>query len=133
MLVPCKHGSFPDLALFELAVAEERIDAVIFLIDSGCKCHAARCRNSLSEGTRTHIESWEILHGRMSLQAGAELAEGLKLFLREVPFLCHNGIKRRAGMSLGKDEAITVRVLRVLRIDMHFLKIKESVDVSCGE
>ena len=133
MLVSGEHGRLPDLALLQLSVAEQGVGAVRAAVNFGRQRHAAGRRDALAERAGAHIDAGQILHGRMPLQPGAKMAEGLQLFHREIPAICHRRIERRAGVSLGEHEPVPVRILRILRVDMHFLKEQERVDVRRGQ
>ena len=46
VVVGCKHSSFPNLTLFNLAIAEQRVNTVIFVINLAGKRHACRSGNA---------------------------------------------------------------------------------------
>ena len=63
----CKHSSFPNLTLFNLAIAEQRVNTVIFVINLAGKRHACRSGNALTERAGAHIDAGGALHIRVTL------------------------------------------------------------------
>ena len=45
-----KHGCFPDLSFFDLSVSQERIYAVILIVQLSAQSHAGSCGDALSQG-----------------------------------------------------------------------------------
>ena len=74
-----------------------------------------------------------MLHARMSLQMRADMTQRHKILYREIASVSHRGIVARSGMALGKHEAVSVRILRVLRINVHLLKIQVCKNICCGK
>ena len=69
----------------------------------------------------------------MALQVRADVAERRELVFREITFFCEHGVKAGRCMAFGKHEAVAIRLLRVLGIDVHFFKIKIREDVGGGQ
>ena len=63
-----EHGSLPDLAFLDLAVSEQCVDAVVFLLHLRRQRHADCAGDSLSQRARAHVDSGQKSHGRMSLK-----------------------------------------------------------------
>ncbi len=124
-----EHGSFPYLAFFDLAVAQQCINTEVFVVQLAAQCHTAGSGNALAERTGAHVQSGQVLHGRMALQAGADLTQCLEFFYRKIASVRHGGIQTGRCMALGKNKAVSVRILGILRIDVHFLKIEISKNV----
>ena len=74
-----------------------------------------------------------MLQTRMSLQMRTDVTKRLKILHREKSAVSQCGIQTRSCVSLGKNETVTLRILRVLRINIHFFKIKIRKYVCCGK
>ena len=66
----------------------------------------------------------------MSDELGAELAEFLNdLFEREESLVGQHGVECFNGVAFAHDETVAVRIVRLLRADIHLFKIKLDQDV----
>ena len=124
LLMGGKHGSLPDLALLDLTVAEDRIHTIRLVIQLGCQRHAAGGRNTLAQGARAHIHAGRVIHIRMTLQHGADMAQRLHLIGREIAALRQRCIQTGAAMAFGEDKTIAVRIMWILRIHLHLFEIE---------
>ena len=68
-MVASKHSSLPDLALFNLAVAQKCVDAVVLVELLTSKRHTNSGRNALAQGTGAHINARSIVHVWVTLKA----------------------------------------------------------------
>ncbi len=69
----------------------------------------------------------------MALQMGTHMAKRHQILHREISPLCHGTVVARRRVSLGQDKTVSVRILRVLRIDVHLFKIQISKNVRCRQ
>ena len=129
----CEHGSFPDLAFFDLTVSEECIHSPCLVRKLCGKRHSDRRADALSQRSRTHIRTRNFLHTRMALQIRSQMAQSRKILYRKISPVCKRTVKTRRSMAFGKDKSVAVRFLRVLRVDVHLLKIKVGEHVCCGQ
>ena len=62
----------------------------------------------------------------MPLVHGAELAQGIQLADRGVgeAGFRHDGIEHGGGVALGENEAVAIRPLGVLGVDMHVVEVE---------
>ena len=130
-------GSLPDQALFDLAVAKEGIDIDILFHQLRRIRHPAGRGIALPERTGGEIHSRRRVHVRMSLQIGTHFPERDEVLFREKAQLAQHRIESRRTMSLGKDEPVAVRILRIFRIHTHLLVIQichviDSTQTSAG-
>ena len=77
IIMRSKHSSFPNLTFLNLAIAQNSVDTIVCTGQFCCLCHTACSRNALSQRTGGHIYTWNFLHIRMSLQAGADFTQTL--------------------------------------------------------
>ena len=129
----CKHSSFPNLTLFNLAIAEQRVNTVIFVINLAGKRHACRSGNALTERAGAHIDARGTLHIRVTLQHSADVAEFFQLIHREIAALCQCSVKTRCAVAFGKDKTVSVRILRVLRVNVQFFEIEIGENIRSGK
>ena len=99
-VIPGKHKGFPDLSFLNLAVPEQRIDAMRFMLEFCGKRHADGCGNTLSERARTHVHARNVFSVGMSLQTGAERSECAQFLCRKKPAHGQRAIIGGRGMSL---------------------------------
>ena len=68
-MIASKHGSLPDLALFNLAVTQECVDAVVLVELLTRKRHTNSSRNALTQGTGAHVNARRVVHVWVTLKA----------------------------------------------------------------
>ena len=100
LVVASEHGSLPDLALFNLAVAQECIDAVVLVELLAGQRHANSGGNALAKGAGAHVNARSIVHVWVTLKARVERAESLELLLGEETALSQNAVKCRSNVTL---------------------------------
>ena len=61
------------------------------------------------------------------------MTQGRQILHREVASVRQSRVQARRCVSLGKDETVSVLHPGVLRIDIHFFKIKIRKNISCGQ
>ena len=123
LIVVGKHKCFPALALFDLAVTQQGVHVDVGVLHLGGQCHAGCGGNTLAQAAGAHINTGNRVHVGVALQVAAGAAQGRQVSHGEEPALCQHRVQARRCMALGKHKTVTVRVLRVLRIDLHFLKV----------
>ena len=124
-----RQGGLPDLALLQLAVAQEHEDAhLVALVEPRPERHADTGREPLAEGARRHVDPGGVDVG-MTLQDGADLVVGGERIGREVAALHERDVVDHRGVALGEDEAVAVLPLRVRRIDAHDLEVQGGQDL----
>ena len=69
----------------------------------------------------------------MSLQAGIDLAQAGEGLARKKTAFGQTGIEDGRRMAFGEDETVAVGQSGVLRIDVHFAKIKGCQDFDRGQ
>jgi len=69
----------------------------------------------------------------VSLQTGADLAQGFELLNREKALLRQYSIQRRCGVSFGKYQTVAFLPSRILRVGFHLLKIQVGQNVRYRE
>ena len=69
----------------------------------------------------------------MALEHRAELAQVRKLLLGEEAVFRQHAVERGRGVALAEHEAVAVRVMRVLRLDVHHIAIECDEDFHGGE
>ena len=127
------HSCFPNLAFFQFTVAKDCIHPPVSLIYFAGKGDTAGSTDALSQGTGSHIDSGGMLHIRMSLEHMTGLTKMIQLFFGEISFFSQAGIHGRSRMAFGKDKTVTVCLMRIGRVHMHFLEIKKRQKVSDGK
>ena len=66
----------------------------------------------------------------MALQARAQLAQGRKLFAREVACLCERCVESRRRMAFRQEEPVAAGLLRVCRVVLqHAAEVQRREDV----
>ena len=74
------------------------------------------------------------MHGGVALEHAVQLPELEVLHLRlEIAPLIEGGVKNRAGVPLGQDQAVTVLPIGVGRVDAHDIKIQGRDDIRDGQ
>jgi len=126
-----KHRSFPNLTFLNLAIAQKRIYAELFVCHFSAQCHADSGRNTLSKGACGHIYARDLIQTGMSLQIRTEMTQCLQILYREKASMCQGRIQTGCRMSLGKNKTIPVFLLRICRINIHFFKIQVGKDICC--
>ena len=132
-MVAGKHGRLPHLALLALTVAQQRVDTVAVAPVLSGKRHSNCSRDALTERSGGHIDARGVVHVGMALQSAANMAERLELFDGKIAAICQHRIQARRRVTLGEHKAIAIGLVRVGRIDIHFLKVQIRHDVGSTE
>ena len=70
-----------------------------------------------------------MLQAGMSLKIRSKLTQRNQIFHREISPVSQSGIQAGSCMPFGEHKTVTIRILRVLRINIHFLKIEISKNI----
>ena len=119
-----KHKGLPAFALFHLAIAQNGVNVHG---RAGVLCaqrHAAGGGDALTQTAGGHIHAGHTVHVGVTLQAAADLTQGLELFHREEAPLCQRCVQRRGGMTLGQHQTVAVGHPGLGRVDVQFLKVQ---------
>ena len=79
-IVGSGHRCFPNLAFFDLTVAQKRVHIAVALVELFRERHADGSRNAGAERAGGHIHAWHLAHVGMALELTAELAQGFQFF-----------------------------------------------------
>ena len=100
LVVRSKHCRLPNLAFLYLAVAENCICAIVFVVKLCRERHSARRRYALSERACAHINAGCTLHIRVTLEHSADMAEHRELLPVKKSLERQNGVKAGAAVTL---------------------------------
>ena len=100
---------FPYLPLVQLSVADQGVGLEIFFIEAARQRAPDGNRQSLPERARGRLDAGQTAHVGMPLERTSQLAQGQKKFGVEITRTGQRRVKRRATVSLGKNEAVAVR------------------------
>ena len=125
-------GRLPDRAFGNLAVAEQDIGAVSGADAPGVQRDADRGADALSERPGGHVDERQPRRG-MAFEVRLERPQLHQPLARKEPGLGPGGVENRRRMSLRQHEAIVVRVLGVLRIEVHLREEQHRHDVGGRE
>src|ERR1035437_875374 len=87
----------------------------------------------MSQRSRSHFHARRLLRFGMALQAAVQRAEGGQFVNRKEPAMRKARIEHGAGMSLGKDEAVSIFPFGIGRIDPKLMKVEASENLRNGE
>ena len=116
------HGCLPDLSFFEFAIPQDRIHSPVSLVHLGSKRHTAGSTDALPQRTCRHVAPRCMFHVRMPLQHMTCLTKCIQFFFGEISFFCQYGIEGRCCMAFGEDQTVTVSLLRIFGIYLHFME-----------
>ncbi len=125
-----ERRGFPDGALGDFAVAHQDIGVVIQFILTRGERHADADAESLTERTRRHIGEREARRG-MTFEVVAELAEFREFADGDKTIFRPRGVKQRRGVAFGKNEAVVVVKMRILRVILHVAEEERGDEVGC--
>ena len=128
-----QHGRFPVLALLQLPVPQQAEDAGQAAVQLGGQGHAVGDAQSLAQRTGGDLHARGLHPAGVSLQVGAQLAQGQQVVHREVPGLGQSGVVRRSGVALGQHELVAVLPRGVLGAVLHDLEEKGGYDIGVRE
>ena len=128
-----RHRRLPDLALGDLTVAQDGVDAEALLRLLAGQRHADGNGDALAQRAGGHIDAGVIVHLDVAGHVAVDAAEHLQVLDREEAAQREDRIERRGTMALGHDETVTVGVVRVLGVDAHLAEIEISQHVHAAE
>src|SRR2546423_7415313 len=103
-----RHGRFPHLALLDLAVAEDAVDARGRARELGAERQPERDREALPERAGGRLDAGQRDTVGMALERRAELAQRDQRVFGEVAGLRHHAIERRHGVALSEHDAVAL-------------------------
>ena len=127
------HEGLPDLALFDLAVAQDGVDTVVLLVHLAGQSHANSSGDALTQRAGGHVNALDVVHLSVAGHVAVNAAEELQILLGEEAALCQDGIQSGGAVTLGQDETVPVRVCGVLGIHVHHVEVQNSQSVHGGE
>ena len=121
------HGSFPDLAFLQFAVAVERVHPCVLAIQC-LDLGSTECDGqTLTQGARGHADAWEaFFRGGVALEAAVELSKGAEFFHREVSASGEHAVPHGADVPVGQEEDILTVAVHVerIRVDVHGVEVQ---------
>ncbi len=119
----------PHRALGHLAVAAEHPDAVRQLVELlAGERDPDRERQALAERPGRDVDPRD-LRRRVALQPAAEVAEGEQLLVRDRAGRLVHRVQQGRGVSLGEDEVVVPRVVRVVEVVVQVLRQQDGHQV----
>ena len=128
-----EHEGLPAFALLDLAIAQQGVDIDVAAGLLGSQRHAAGGRNALTQAAGAHIDTGHGVHVGVPLQVAVGVAQSGQVGDREETALRQRGIQAGRAVTLAEHEAVTVRILRLLRVNAHLAEIQVSKNVRCGQ
>ena len=126
------HKGLPALALVQLAVAHDGVDAVVLVVELAAQGHANGGGDALAQGAGGHVHAPDVVHLYVAGHVAVDAAEHVQVVHGEEAPQRQNGIEGGAAVALGHDEAVTVRVLGVLGVHVHDVEVQGSDQVQAG-
>ncbi len=65
-----------------------------------------------------------MLHIGMSLKVAVRVTECLEILNGEISSVSESGVKTGSTVSLGKYKTVTIRLFRILGVNVHFFKVQ---------
>jgi len=124
MILGGGHHGLPDLALGQLAVAKNGVDAVVLVGLLAGQRHAGRHGNALAQGAGGHVDAGIIVHLDVAGHVALDAAEHFEVFHGEEAAQRQHGVDGGRAVALGHHKPVAVGVLRVLGIDAHLGEIQ---------
>ena len=115
---------FPNLSFLTFAVTKDQVNTGILFLGFQTQCQAGSCGSTLAQRTGGHIDTGGQVLVTMARQMSAVRVQGLEHFHREISHECQRRVKRRACMTLGHDQAVTIFPIRVFRVKFHDFAVK---------
>src|SRR5579884_2583465 len=103
-----RHRGLPDLALVELAVAHQAVDAEGAALHAGAERHADAHRQAVAERARAEVDPGDLAHVRVVAEGAVEPGIVLEQRGVEEPDVGQDRVEADAGVTLAEDEAVTV-------------------------
>jgi len=133
LVVGGEHSRLPDLALGQLAVAQQGVYVRVFAQELGALGHAGGGGQTLAQGAGGHIHAGDGVHVGVALQGGVDVAQGGQRIHGEIAPVGQRGIQAGGGVALGENEAVPLLPAGVLRVDPHLFEIEVGEHVGGGQ
>ena len=125
-----EHGRLPHLTFLALAVAQKREHGAAVPVERQAGGAAGGDGEPLPQRPGGHFHAGQLVGVGMALQARAQLAQGRKLFAREVACLCERCVESRRRMAFRQEEPVAAGLLRVCRVVLqHAAEVQRREDV----
>ena len=128
-----RHGGLPDLALVQLAVAQQGVDPVVGLVHLPGQGHAHRRRDTLAQRAGGHVHPGDKAHLRMAGEVAVELAEVLQVLYGEKAPESQGRVEGWRAVALGQDKTVPLGVIGVLGVYPQYLVVEDGHGVHGGE
>ena len=119
LLMRRKQRCLPDFALLAFAVTDDGIDTHIRAVHLRCLGHADRGEDPLAERARRYVDAADLQPITVARQVRPVLVERQQLLAAQKPAQAQKRVDGWGRMSLGHDEPVTLRPVRVLIIQAH--------------
>ena len=127
------HCGLPYLPLLALAVADHGVYLIALAAVLCGHSHAYSDGHALTEGAGAGVNTGGLVLVGVPLQVASELAQSHKLLLREEALVRQHRVERGAAMTLAQDETVTIRHLRIGRVNVHHVIIQRDQLVDAGQ
>ena len=127
------HRGLPHLALLELAVAEQHVDAVARAVDPSGEGQPVGERQALAERAGGAFEAGRLAHVGVALEAGAELLEGEELVGGEHAVHGQAHVLGGHGVAFAQHHAIAVGVAGLAGHVVHLVEVEHGEQLDDGE
>src|SRR6185369_10808334 len=128
-----RHRGLPHLTFLDLAVAEDAVDARLHVGELLAERQSERDREPLAERPGGGLGTRQRRPIRMTLERRAELAQREQLLLREVAGSRHHGVERGDRVPLREHDAVALRPVRALGIELEPPEVHGREDVDHRE
>ena len=128
-----EHGGLPDLALGQLAVAQQGVDVEVLPQVLGALGHPGGGGEALAQRAGGHVHAGDGVHVGVPLEEGVDVPQPGQLLHREVAPQRQGGVEPGGGVALGEDEPVPVLPAGGLGVDAHFLEVEIGKDVGGGQ
>ena len=126
------HGRLPDRALVKLTVAEDGVHIVVQPLQPHPQRHTLGGRQADAQRPRRHIHPGRVGAG-VPLQKAPGAAQGVQGLLGEVPLFRQHPVEHGGGMALAQYDAVLVRPIGHIRIELCMLHIQYGQDLTDGQ
>ena len=126
------HRGFPHFTFLQLAVAQQRVNARLRLLDLQAHRHAERDGETLPQRAGRSFHPRHVEHVRMALEFAVQLAQRKRLALVAEAVLRTDRVKRGGGMALGQHEAVAVRIVHRVGPEIQFRAEEACQNVRAG-
>ena len=128
-----EHTGLPDLALLNLAVAQQGIDPGGVTLTLQAQRHTGGAGDALTQRTGGHIHAGDAVHTGVALKIGVNVAQGEQILHREKAPVRQRGVQAGGGVALAQNEAVPFFPLRIFGIDVQFPEVQVGKHFRCGQ